>query len=133
MSAKFLIQSDSENGLVRFILAGFFTVADFARLLPGRDRAYAELHSPPNSHLTLVDVRRLKIQSPQMVEAFGSMLSDPSFRSRRIAFVIGRTLVRSQLMRALAGRDARCFETVEEAEAFLFRGESEEAVGRCAA
>jgi hypothetical protein len=133
MSAKFLIQSDRDKGLVRFILAGFFSAADFARLLPGRDRAYAALNLAPNQHVTLVDVRRLKIQSPEMVEAFGSMLSDRSFRSRRIAFITGRTLVRSQLIRALAGRDACCFETVEDAEAYLFSGACDEKTCRRAA
>jgi hypothetical protein len=38
--------------------------------------------------------------------------------------VIGRTLARSQLERALSGRgpSTRCFDTVAEAEAWLFHG-----------
>jgi hypothetical protein len=54
------------------------------------------------------------------VATFGDVLSDPRYRSRKLAFVVSKTLARSQLGRALAGRDARCFETVAEAELWAF-------------
>lgn len=119
MSAKFLIQADRENGLIRIVMAGFFTRSEFDRFLAARAKAHEQLGLPMNAHSTLNDVRRMKIQSPEMVAAFGEMLAAPEYRSRRLAFVAGPTLARSQLMRACVGRDVRYFEDVESAEAWL--------------
>ncbi len=119
MSAKFLVQADHDNGLIRIVMAGFFTPADLDRFLVARARAHEELGLPLNRHSTLNDIRRMKIQSPEMVRAFQEMLAAPEYRSRRLAFVAGPTLARSQLLRACAGRDARCFEDPESAEAWL--------------
>ena len=104
-------------------MAGLFTAPDIAAFLEARRKAHAALGCAPNRHLTLNDVREMKIQTQDMVAAFRYMLSDPDYRSRRLAFVAAPTLARGQLLRALQERDARCFETVEEAEAWLFAEE----------
>ena len=70
--------------------------------------------------MTLNDVRDIKIQSQKMVDAFRAMLSDPVYRSRRLAFIVGPTLTRTQLSRAIAGRNARCFDDSWAAEAWLY-------------
>jgi len=62
----------------------------------------------------------MKIQTQDVVAEFRLMLSDPAYRSRRLAFVAAPTLARGQLLRALQDREARCFETIEAAEAWLF-------------
>ncbi|HET9427778.1 MAG TPA: hypothetical protein VFO69_05410 [Allosphingosinicella sp.] len=122
MSAKFLIQADRENGLIRIVMTGFFTRAELDRFIAARAKAHAQLGLPANAHSTLNDVRRMKIQSPEMVEAFRELLAAPDYRSRRLAFVASPTLARSQLMRACTGRDVRFFEDVEVAEAWLLEG-----------
>lgn len=101
-------------------MSGLFTHRDIAAFLEARARAHDELASAPNQHLTLNDLRDMKIQSQEVVAAFREMLAAPAFHSRRLAFVAGPTLARSQLMRALDGREARCFDDVDEAEAWLF-------------
>lgn len=126
MNASFSFRVDRARDLVRIQMAGLFTPADIAAFLEARRNAHAELACAPNAHVTLNDLRGMKIQSQEGVAAFRLMLSDPAFRSRRLAFVAGQTLARSQLMRALGDRDARCFDNVEEAEAWLFAGEAEE-------
>ena len=108
-------------------MSGLFTHDDIAAFLEARTRAHAELSCAPNQHLTLNDLTGMKIQPQDAVAAFRLMLSDPDVRSRRLAFVAGQTLARSQLMRALDGREARCFDNVEEAEAWLL-DEAEEVV-----
>ena len=107
-------------------MAGLFTLADIPAFLEARRRAHAELGCAPNQHLTFNDLRGMKIQSQEVVAAFRAMLAEPAFHSRRLAFVAGQTLARSQLMRALDGREARCFSDPDEAEAWLFAGEAEE-------
>ena len=120
MNASFSFQTDRALDLVRIQMSGLFTSDDIAAFLEARRRAHAELRCGPNQHLTLNDVRGMKIQLQDAVSAFRLMLSDPAYRSRRLAFVASQTLARSQLMRALADReDARCFDSVEEAEAWL--------------
>ncbi|MGS1017592.1 hypothetical protein [Allosphingosinicella humi] len=100
-------------------MSGLFTLEAIDDFLHAREKAHAELGLPPNQHRTLNDVRGMKIQAQDVVEAFREMLAAPEYRSRRLAFVAGPTLARSQLMRALSGRDARCFEDPAVAEAWL--------------
>src|SRR5690349_372281 len=126
MNASFSFAVDRSRDLVRIQMAGLFTPADVAAFLQARRRAHDELRCPPNWHLTLNDLRGMKIQSQEGVAMFREMLSDPAYRSRRLAFVASQTLARSQLMRALDGREARCFDSVEEAEAWLLAADEEE-------
>lgn len=125
MPARFSFTLDRRRGLVGIVMTGLFAPEDVARFLEARREAHRALGCAPNMHLTLNDVRAMKIQPQQTVAAFHELLSDPAHRSRRLAFVASQTLARSQLMRALAGRNSRCFEEIEAAEAWLLEGEPE--------
>ncbi len=125
MDANFSFSIDRARDLVRIKMAGLFGLQDIAAFLEARRRAHAGLDCGANEHVTLNDVRDMKIQSQVAVAAFREMLADPAWRSRRLAFVASQTLARSQLMRALDGRDARCFDDPDEAEAWLFAEEVE--------
>jgi len=120
MDAHFIVRADPARDLIRIEMSGFFTEADLQAFCAARAAEHARLTCAPNQHLTLNDVTKMKVQSQTMVAAFQSLLADPSYRSRRLAFVVDRTLARSQLMRALNGRDARCFENLADAEKWLF-------------
>lgn len=103
-------------------MAGLFTPADIDAFLVARREAHRALGCGPNAHLTLNDLRGMKIQPQQSVSAFQDLLAAPEYRSRRLAFVVGPTLARNQLMRALASRQCQCFEDPAAAEAWLFDG-----------
>lgn len=124
MSATFSFDVDPARNLVRIAMAGLFSPEDILGFYEARRVAHAKLNCGPNEHLTINDLREMKIQPQDSVAEFQQMLGAPEYRSRRLAFVIGRTLARSQLQRALTGRGAstRCFDTVAEAEAWLFHG-----------
>ncbi|WP_137865063.1 MULTISPECIES: hypothetical protein [unclassified Sphingomonas] len=122
MSADFTIDVEPLRDLVRIRMGGFFTSDDIDAFLAERTRAHARLTCGPNQHLTLNDLREMKIQAQDSVEMFRAMLADPAYRSRRLAFVIGQTLARTQLQRALDRRTARCFDDPWAAEAWLFAG-----------
>jgi hypothetical protein len=109
MTAQFSIKTDKERSLVRIRMAGFFTSPDIRRFLDARRVAHDALKCAPNAHLTLNDVRGMTGQPHSTVDAFQKLLDDPESRSRRLAFVVGPTLARAQLFRALDGRNARCF------------------------
>jgi hypothetical protein len=119
MTASYTFRVEPWRDLVRIEMAGLFTPADIHAFLKARQRAHAQLRCGPNQHLTINDLRGMKIQSQEAVACFRELLADPACRSRRLAFVAAPTLARSQLMRALDGRDARCFDNPEEAEAWL--------------
>lgn len=127
MSATFSFDIDKARSLVRITMAGLFTPADIRDFLDERRVAHARLDCGPNMHLTLNDVRGMKIQPQESVAGFQEMLAAPEYRSRRLAFVAARTLARSQLMRALSNREARCFEDIAHAEAWLFADERDSA------
>ncbi|WP_156348101.1 hypothetical protein [Sphingomonas sp. Leaf231] len=105
--------------LVRITLTGFFTPDDVARFVAARDAAHAQLRCAPNAHATLVDMRAMQIQSQATVEAFQRVLGDPRMASRRLAFVVARSLARLQIKRAAAEREASFFTAIEDAEAWV--------------
>lgn len=123
MNARFSFNVDPARDLVRITMGGLFAVEDIAAFAEARREAHGRLSCPPNAHLTLNDLRDLKIQPQEVVAAFRDMLAAPHYRSRRLAFVVGPTLARNQLTRALANRDARCFDDPVSAEAWLLRGD----------
>ena len=122
MSADFTIVAEPGRDLIRIRMAGFFDPEDIQRFLAVRREVHARLTCGANQHLTLNDIRDMKIQARDVVEGFRQLLADPAYRSRRLAFVISPTLARSQLLRALDSREARCFEDPWEAEAWLYTG-----------
>ncbi|MDB5692783.1 MAG: hypothetical protein JWO81_1846 [Alphaproteobacteria bacterium] len=127
MNPRFSFQVDPARDLVRIAMSGLFTLDDIAAFADARHRAHCKLRCPANEHVTLNDIRQLKIQPQEVVAAFREMLAAPNYRSRRLAFVAGPTLARNQLIRALGGRDARCFDDPVTAEAWLLgQGESRE-------
>lgn len=113
--------------MVDITLSGFFSAADIEALHAAMRREHARLRCPPHAHLTLVDLTGMKVQSQDAVSRFGTMLDGRAYRSRRLAFIVGTTLARSQLLRALGGRDARHFGDRAAAEAWLLSPDADAA------
>jgi hypothetical protein len=124
MDARFSFQVDPSRDFVRITMTGLFGDDDIARFVEARREAHRQLSCPRNAHVTLNDLRNLKIQPQGTVAAFREMLAAPDYRSRRLAFVAGPTLARNQLLRALGGREARCFDDPVTAETWLLRDEN---------
>jgi hypothetical protein len=120
MKAKFSFEIDRPRGLVRITMAGFFSAEDIRDFLKARAEAHEALGWAPNQHFTLNDVRNMTAQPQTIVDAFEEILAHPESRSRRLAFVVAPTFVRSQVVRALSGREAKCFTDPALAEAWLF-------------
>lgn len=120
MSADFSFQVDPSRDLVRIRMGGFFTPDDIDAFLAARHEAHQQLTCARNQHVTLNDIRDMKIQSQEIVDAFRAMLAGAEYRSRKLAFVVSPTLARTQVARALDRRDAQCFEDMWRAEAWLF-------------
>ena len=126
MAAEFSIQADRDHGIIRIRMTGFFTPHDIRRFLEARQLAHDSLGCAPNAHLTLNDIRGMTGQLQVTVDAFQEVLDDPRSQSRRLAFVVGPTLARGQLLRALGDRNARCFNDPVAAEMWLLSADDEE-------
>lgn len=124
MGGEFRIEVEAPRNLVRVSMSGFFTDENVREFLEERAAAHRRLRCGPNEHLTLNDVRAMDVRSQDMVESFREMLAAPEYRSRRLAFVVTSPLSRMQLMRTISGREARCFEDMHSAEAWLFECEA---------
>ena len=109
MHPKFSIAVDPSRDFVTIVMTGLLMPADVADFFEARRKAHRQLRCAPGRHLTLADLRAMRIMPRETVEAFSALLTDTGSRARRAAFLIAPTLVRGQLLRALAGRDARCF------------------------
>lgn len=125
MDGTFTFAVEPDRDLIRTRMAGFFDEAAFARYVEARAAAFRELRCGLNAHLWLVDIRDMKIQSQEMVVAFSAILSDPTYRSRRLGFVVATSLARMQLRRALGdrfGQGVELFVDMEEAEQWVLTG-----------
>ena len=119
MTANFLFDINPVQNLVRITMSGFFAADDIVGFAAAQREAYQQLRCPPNQHVTLVDMRAMQIQSQSSVVHFQKLMSDPAVASRRIAFVVARSLARMQIKRATTGLQAALFMTHEEAEQWL--------------
>jgi hypothetical protein len=120
LPASFSIDLDPRRDLVRIRLAGFFSVDDIARFQSELQLAHKRLNcARRGGPLTINDISGMMIQSQEVVTRWGAFLADPTHRSRRLAFVVGSSLARMQLERAIGERDARVFTDAAEAESWL--------------
>ena len=123
MDANFTITVQNELDLVRVSMSGFFFPSDVERFRHARDEAHLLLRSLPNQHLTIVDIREMKVQAQETVAAFQAVLGEKRHHGRRLAIVAGSSLARSQAKRAASQRVVAYFAAVEEAEQWLLQSD----------
>lgn len=127
MEASFEIDVDVVHSVVRMTMGGFYDAEAIDRFRIARREAFGRLRCAPNQHVSIVDIRAMKIQSQEMVAAFHTLLADPAFHSRRFALVVASSLARLQLQRAVDGRAARYFTDHDEAERWATAADEERA------
>lgn len=119
MAASHSVDVDPK-GIVRYTLAGFFDPASLGALRAERTAKLPLLETPPNQHVTLVDVSRCAIQSQQALAILRGMLDDRRWQARRLAFVVGGALARMQVRRVVTTMpNVRWFDDLASAEAWL--------------
>lgn len=126
MQSGFSFMVDRQLNLVKFVLTGMMLPDDVSDFLEARRKAHAQLTCAPGQHVTLTDLRAVKILPQATVDAWSAHLADPLTRVRRLAFVVAPTLVHGQLLRALAGRDSRhtrCYTDYAAAQAWLLQND----------
>ena len=119
MHPRFSVALDPARDLVTIVLSGLLLPSDVAEFFEARSAVHRGLRCPHGQHVTLTDLRGMHIMPQETVDAFAILLTDPQSLSHRLAFVASPSLVRSQTLRALAGRESRFFADMAAAEAWL--------------
>lgn len=101
MPYSFKFMTDARRSLIELEMSGFFAVEAVPSIAAGMADALKQLYCRPNQHLTLVDVTECQIQSQEIVMQFQKLVTNPAFRSRRLAFVTGSSIIKMQLRRII--------------------------------
>jgi hypothetical protein len=101
-------------------MGGFFDSDTITRMRATLVDVIARLPCPANSHLTLCDIREMKIQSQERVEEFTRLVGADEIRSSRLAFVTGTSLARLQARRLTAREGVGFFSDPASARDWLF-------------
>lgn len=128
MAGSWTITTEPNRRLLRLTLAGQFTLADVAAMDRERQRAIGTLRCGFNKHLALCDVHATELSTPEVAAALQQAIGQPLFRAKRCAMVISGAVARIQARRVVGRDDIAFFEMPEEAEAWLMRMDTAEAV-----
>lgn len=132
MSAEFSVIADRARGALRVTMAGFFTPADVEAFAMEVHAKLAQLGLPANQHLMLCDVRKMRIQTQEIVGAFSNIVGHPRFRSKRLAFITGSSLSRLQAKRLGNREGVAYFSDALEGENWLFDDQHSAAIAASA-
>jgi hypothetical protein len=76
MQPSYSFSVDVPRDLLRITMSGLFMIEDIARFCEARNGAVAHLTCPRGQHVTLVDIRGMKIQTQESVDQFKAVLAD---------------------------------------------------------
>lgn len=119
MTGDFELHVDPKRKLLRVTMSGFFDAPQIMRMAQAVVTTFRQHGFAPDELLTLVDIRQMDIQSQDAVQQFQDLLSTEDTRSRRLAFIVARSLARLQIKRAASHREAEYFEDEASAEAWI--------------
>lgn len=112
---------DPHRKLVRTVMGGMLTTTDVESFSREKQQAVEKMGLNSGEFLLLIETRGSVVQSQEVVAAFQNLLLNSPLKAKRIATVRAGALSTLQTRRIVAVRDsARVFETVGDAEAWLF-------------
>lgn len=122
MSAGYHIKAHAPQAMLVVQLEGFFSCEEIESLRHDLRQAIHDLRAPPGDHVSLFDIRKCKIQSQDIVSAFREMSATKGVTARRLAIVVGDSLMRMQLGRIIGPeRNASYFDDVDAAKRWLLK------------
>jgi hypothetical protein len=116
----YTFELDRTRGLLRIALSGFWSTETVRDFTADQQAAVAALGCARGAHLVLTDLSDFKIQTQEVVKLCKEFIDGARNSSRRLALVGGDGLARIQSKRVLGRDDMRMFDTVREAEQWLF-------------
>jgi hypothetical protein len=115
----FSIDTDPKRRLIRISVSGMLTTEEVTELYRQEYEAIRAMGCPMGSQLVLVDLRECPLQLQDVVGAFQREMHSPN-KAKRLAMVTGGSLSRMQARRIMQRDDAQLFDTMAEAETWLF-------------
>lgn len=115
MQGWFVVSPEQGAKLIRLTMGGFFASATIQQLRAELIRAIASLSCPPNTHVTLCDIRQMDIQSQERVDEFSRLVGSEEIRSRKLAFVTAKSLARLQAKRLTSREGVAFFSDIDAA------------------
>ena len=119
MDANFQVETDPSDNLLRVRLFGFLAIEDVEALRQRIRTALASLSCAKGHHIAVYDVRECKIQTQEVVARLRSMSDAKGVAARRIAVIVGDSLMKMQLPRIVVDRDVRTFDAMGPAITWL--------------
>jgi hypothetical protein len=119
MSQPFEVSLSQDRRTLQLRLTGFWSVDDLEAFRAARAAALNQLKCTPASFHSLVDLRKLDIQSQVLVHNFKDMLSDPVWRPSKAAVIVATSLARMQFRRIAKTETVKFFTDLEEAKEWL--------------
>lgn len=115
------VTADASRKLVIAHMSGFLSVEEVEQFSREKDAAVEAMGLRSEEYLLLIDTAEAIIQPQEIVAAFQQLVTSARYKARRIAVARKGSLTRMQTTRILNLRDdAAVFESIEEAEAWLF-------------
>lgn len=121
-ASHFGVQAHLPN-MLHVEVGGFFVDDKIEALRLTLAATLRTLTCKPNQHVTLCDIRAMKIQAQDAVSAFSDLVNDPGLRSRRLAFVTATSLARVQARRLTDRPGVGFFADAATAKAWLFEAD----------
>ena len=119
--AMIRVTADASRKLVIAHMSGFLSVEEVEQFSREQDAAVEAMGLRSEEYLLLIDTAEAIIQPQEIVAAFQQLVTSARYKARRIAVARKGSLTRIQTTRILNLRDdAAVFESIEEAEAWLF-------------
>jgi hypothetical protein len=115
----FTITTEPKRWLVRLKFSGQLTLDDVGEFYRQEEAAIKRMGCPLGFDLVIIDATECPLQLQDIVSAFQKTMSSPR-RAKRVAVVTGRSLARMQARRLLQRDEVAMFDTIEEAEEWLF-------------
>lgn len=120
MRAEYSFEIEPARRLLVLRMSGFFDLEAMAALDRARHHAQIALGCAPNTHRTLMDVRRTRIRCEDVRTAFCELLGRKQLVAHRISLLVADCSEPPDGAEALDLRKGRWFDDPTLAEAWLF-------------
>jgi hypothetical protein len=115
----FTITTEPARKLVRIKVSGMLNVSDVAELYRQEHQAIKAMGCPLGEQVVIVDLTECPLQLQNIVSAFQESMTSNA-KGRAVALVTGSSLARMQARRIMRREGSAMFETMADAEVWLF-------------
>ena len=121
------VMADRSRRLIRAVLSGMLTLDDVESFYRSELEAVQAMGCRTGEFFLIVETRGNVVQSREVMDAFQRLIEHSPVKAKRIAIVRAGALSSMQTRRIAKAREGvEVFDSVKEAEAWLFRSDSDQ-------